>query len=208
MATHEKLMKMRENVYLGEFVDFLKQNGIIHAGAHMPEPVKLKLKIRAGLLMSWFDMLGIVETLNGDAMRGNDISEMCVNFKNKYKNPNERKIIKIGGSDAHTLHTIGRTYTVAPNARTTGEFLEALVNGEVRSEGENGSYEVTKEYILEGVKAYKNMNSGRCTERFRKKEKDGKIQNTCQQYLFQDGLRPKQPAFSNMPTITSKRFWA
>ena len=44
MATHEKLAKMRKNVYVGEFVDYLKQNEIIYAGAHFPEAVGTKDK--------------------------------------------------------------------------------------------------------------------------------------------------------------------
>ncbi|MFH1065647.1 MAG: PHP domain-containing protein [Nanoarchaeota archaeon] len=160
MATHEKLMKKRENVCIGEFVDYLKQNKILHYGAHLPEPVKLKLKITPGLLMSWIDMFDGIETLNGDAMRGNDIAEMCVNFRNRYKKPDEQKITRIGGSDAHTLYTIARAYTIAPKARTKGEFLEALAGGEVMPAGEGGSYEATKGYILEGVKAYKKYERG------------------------------------------------
>ncbi|MBU2637431.1 MAG: hypothetical protein KJ955_00490 [Nanoarchaeota archaeon] len=160
MATHQELIKLRKNVYLGEFVDYLKQNHILFAGAHLAEPVKPRIKITSKFLMSWIDMFDLVETLNGDVMRGNEIVEMCVNFKNRHKKPGERKITGIGGSDAHTLHTIGRAYTVAPNARTKGEFLEALANGEVQPAGKGGSYEVTKGYILEGVEAYKKYEFG------------------------------------------------
>lgn len=160
MAIHEKLTRMRKNVYAGEFVDYLKQNRISYVGAHLPEPMKPKIKITPELLMSWFDMFDRTETLNGDAMRANDIAEMCVDFRNKYKKPGERRIAKIGGSDAHTLHTIARAYTIAPNARTKGEFLEALACGEVKPAGKGGSYEVTKEYILEGIEAYKKYELG------------------------------------------------
>jgi len=171
MATHEKLMRMRENVYVGEFVDYLKQNKIINACAHLAEPVKQKIKITPELLMSWIDLFDVIETLNGDAMRANDISNMCVDFRNRHKKPGERKIARIGGSDAHTLHTIGRAYTIAPNARTKGEFLEALANGEVKPAGECGSYEVTKEYILEGIEAYKRYEIGQMREKI-KEEKE------------------------------------
>ncbi|MDI6737138.1 MAG: PHP-associated domain-containing protein [Nanoarchaeota archaeon] len=165
METHNELVKMRKNVYLGEFVDYLRQKKIIHAGAHLAEAVKPKIRIKSVDLMIWIDMFGIIETLNGDAMRANDIAGMCIDFRNRHKKPGERKIAGIGGSDAHTLHTIGRAYTIAPNARTKGEFLEALAGGEVHPGGEGGSYEVTKADILEGVEAYKRYELGQMREK-------------------------------------------
>lgn len=160
MATHEKLMEKRNNVRLAEFVDYLKQNNIMHAGAHLAEPVKPRMKITPVPLMNWVSMFHTQETLNGDAMRANDIADMCVDFKNRCQKSCERRITKIGGSDAHTLNTITRAHTVAPNARTKGEFLEALANGEVMPAGEGGSYEITKAYILEGIEAYKGYEFG------------------------------------------------
>jgi predicted metal-dependent phosphoesterase TrpH len=43
----------------------------------------------------------------------------------------------VGGSDAHTLRRVGRTWTEAP-ARTAGEFLDALKNGHGRVGGDHG----------------------------------------------------------------------
>lgn len=165
MATHEKLMNMRKNVYLAEFVDYLIQNNILHAGAHFAEPVNPRIKITPEPLMEWVGMFYRQETLNGDAMRANDIADMCVDFRNRCKKSNERRITKIGGSDAHTLNTITRAHTIAPNARTKGEFLEALANGEAMPAGEGGSYEITKAYILEGIEAYKGYEFGQMRKR-------------------------------------------
>lgn len=165
MEMHEKLMIKRNNVCLEEFVDYLKQNNIMHAGAHLAEPVKPRMKITPEPLMKWVGMFHTQETLNGDAMRANDIAEMCVDFRNRCQKSGERRIAKIGGSDAHTLNTITRAHTIAPNARTKGEFLEALANGEVMPAGEGGSYEITKAYILEGIGAYKGYESGQMHKR-------------------------------------------
>lgn len=46
----------------------------------------------------------------------------------------------VGGSDAHTLECLGRTYTEVAGARTTPEFLEGLKNGWGAVHGESGDY--------------------------------------------------------------------
>jgi predicted metal-dependent phosphoesterase TrpH len=46
----------------------------------------------------------------------------------------------VGGSDAHTLASLGRTYTEVPGARTKREFLDGLRRGQASLRGESGSY--------------------------------------------------------------------
>jgi predicted metal-dependent phosphoesterase TrpH len=46
--------------------------------------------------------------------------------------------IAMGGSDAHTLASLGRTYTTVGGARTAAEFLEGLKQGHSIVEGESG----------------------------------------------------------------------
>jgi predicted metal-dependent phosphoesterase TrpH len=46
----------------------------------------------------------------------------------------------VGGSDAHTLASLGRTYTQAAGARTKREFMECLRRGQASLHGESGSY--------------------------------------------------------------------
>ncbi|MBZ5603255.1 MAG: hypothetical protein LAO79_13215 [Acidobacteriia bacterium] len=48
--------------------------------------------------------------------------------------------IAIGGSDAHTMASVGRTYTEVPGARTRAEFLEGLKLGRARVAGASGDY--------------------------------------------------------------------
>lgn len=45
-----------------------------------------------------------------------------------------------GGSDAHTLTSLGRTYTEVPGADNKTEFMEGLRIGRVALHGESGSY--------------------------------------------------------------------
>jgi len=55
----------------------------------------------------------------------------------------------IGGSDAHTLAALGRTYTRVNGARTKREFLDGLRAGRATLHGESGSYWKLTRAVLE-----------------------------------------------------------
>jgi predicted metal-dependent phosphoesterase TrpH len=73
-----------------------------------------------------------IETLNGQMLAGSNRSaaELAERWR---KAP-------IGGSDAHTLASLGLTYTEVPEARDAGEFLAGLRAGRGRVYGECGDY--------------------------------------------------------------------
>jgi predicted metal-dependent phosphoesterase TrpH len=48
--------------------------------------------------------------------------------------------VAVGGSDAHTLACLGRTYTEVPEARDRAEFLSGLKLGRTLVHGESGDY--------------------------------------------------------------------
>ena len=48
--------------------------------------------------------------------------------------------IAMGGSDAHTMASLGRTYTEVPGARNGREFIAGLKQGRTRAMGESGDY--------------------------------------------------------------------
>jgi predicted metal-dependent phosphoesterase TrpH len=48
--------------------------------------------------------------------------------------------VGLGGSDGHTLASIGTTYTVVPGARNRQEFLAGLRDGQGHVRGQSGSY--------------------------------------------------------------------
>lgn len=50
----------------------------------------------------------------------------------------QRPLALIGGSDAHTLRRVGRTWTEVPGARNAQEFLAGLRNGQCRPGGAHG----------------------------------------------------------------------
>lgn len=73
-----------------------------------------------------------VETLNGHMLRAANVSAAA--FAAQW-----RKTV-VGGSDAHTLHSLGRTYTEVSGARGAKDFLHRLKLGHGRVYGESGSY--------------------------------------------------------------------
>lgn len=73
-----------------------------------------------------------VETLNGHMLRSANVSAAA--FAAQW-----RKTV-VGGSDAHTLHCLGRTYTEVSGARSAKDFLHRLKFGHGRVYGDSGSY--------------------------------------------------------------------
>ena len=55
----------------------------------------------------------------------------------------------IGGSDAHTLESLGSTYTQIPSAVSVQEFLRGLRHGRGQVKGESGNYPKLTRAILE-----------------------------------------------------------
>jgi len=73
-----------------------------------------------------------VEAINGQILaRAN---KLAAGFAQRFGKP------VIGGSDAHTLHCAGRTWTDVPEARTAEEFLLGLRRGLCTPYGESGDY--------------------------------------------------------------------
>jgi hypothetical protein len=71
-----------------------------------------------------------VETLNGQMLAA--ANRHAAAFAERHGR------IPMAGSDAHTLFSLGRTYTAVPAARTAPEFLEGLKQGRGRVAGESG----------------------------------------------------------------------
>ena len=73
-----------------------------------------------------------VETLNGQMLASaNRYAAAFATRMNK---------VAVGGSDAHTLACLGRTYTEVPGARNRTEFLAGLRQGRSLVAGESGNY--------------------------------------------------------------------
>jgi predicted metal-dependent phosphoesterase TrpH len=78
-----------------------------------------------------------VETLNGQMLAS--ANRYAATFATRMRK------IAIGGSDAHTLACLGRTYTEVPGARNRDEFLTGLRQGRSLVAGESGNlWKLTK----------------------------------------------------------------
>jgi len=82
-----------------------------------------------------------IETLNGAIPGANNRSAAQIAR-------DWRKVV-VGGSDAHTLASLGLTYTQAPGALSIPEFLRALRHGRVQVHGVSGDYFKLTRAILE-----------------------------------------------------------
>ena len=71
-----------------------------------------------------------VETRNGQMLEA--ANRLAANFAERHGR------IALGGSDAHTLVSLGRTYTSVPGAETPADFLEGLKQGRSAVAGESG----------------------------------------------------------------------
>ena len=82
-----------------------------------------------------------VEVLNGQMLEKSNRSAQCLAAR-------WNKAI-VAGSDAHTLASLGLTYTEVPGASNAHEFLEGLRLGRARSHGASGNYWKLTRAILE-----------------------------------------------------------
>ena len=82
---------------------------------------------------AWFqNYFPAVETRNGHMLE--EANGRAVEFAKQWDK------IGIGGSDAHAMPSVGRTYTEVPGARTKEEFFAGLREGMAQVKGESGSY--------------------------------------------------------------------
>jgi predicted metal-dependent phosphoesterase TrpH len=73
-----------------------------------------------------------VETRNGHMLEFSN--RLSLDFAERFRKA------PVGGSDAHTLTTVARTYTEIRGARNKQEFLEGLRQGRGSVQGESGNY--------------------------------------------------------------------
>jgi hypothetical protein len=73
-----------------------------------------------------------VETMNGQILAC--ANKLAADFAIRFGKP------MIGGSDAHTLGCVGRTYTEVAGARNAEDFLTAMRRGQCVPFGESGDY--------------------------------------------------------------------
>ncbi len=127
---HKELMHVRQ-YGIKEFTNLVKEAKKPHSLAHIAYPVNPKgPRLTAKEMNEWPSLCDVIEGVNGDGMRINELARIVAEHKNKPMS---------GGSDDHAgIHT-GLTYTVVPEANSKDEFLQHFTEGKVHPEGEWGS---------------------------------------------------------------------
>jgi predicted metal-dependent phosphoesterase TrpH len=114
---HHEIQPLRRNVF--EVISRLREAGVFFALNHLLHFYRGQIPLDTYLRL--LDQVPALEVHNGTMLRAhNDL----IAYLARCWNP-ERAFGATGGSDAHTLRRIGRTWTAAPGA-TAEEFLRSL----------------------------------------------------------------------------------
>lgn len=128
-SQHRDIQKLRGDVR--ELVGYLRSQGLLFALNHFFHEFKDTDRLFEYLdeMRSLFD---IFEEQNGAMQRVHNlfISQLLLHMEKQGK-----KLGRTGGSDAHTLRRVARTYTISDTARTKEQFLADIRNGRTRVEG-------------------------------------------------------------------------
>src|SRR5687768_12759091 len=128
-ALHRDLQPLRRNVF--EVTACLRERGVFFALNHL-----FHFYRRQAPLESYLRLLlevPALEVRNGAMSPAhNRLIELCARAASP-------ALGTLGGSDAHTLRRIGRTWTAVPGARSTNEFLDGLRSGASHAGGEHGN---------------------------------------------------------------------
>ena len=82
-----------------------------------------------------------IETLNGQMLA--TCNRSAAELARRWKKA------AIGGSDAHTIASVGKTFTEVPGARNAGDFLDGLRAGRCRAAGVSGDYWTLTQAVVE-----------------------------------------------------------
>jgi predicted metal-dependent phosphoesterase TrpH len=126
-SAHRELQPLRRSAF--EVAAFLQETGIPFAFNH---PLHFyRGQVPLDRYVTLLGAVSAIETQNGAMLPAhNAIADLLARTGGRHAS--------IGGSDAHTLRRVGRTWTEVP-ARTREEFLAAITHRACRPGGEHGS---------------------------------------------------------------------
>jgi predicted metal-dependent phosphoesterase TrpH len=125
---HGEVQRRRDD--LESFLAFLNEQGLLFSVNHAFS--SLTGRRTASDFVLFQERFRLVETRNGQIPEANnrhaqDMADLC-------------RAGAVAGSDAHTSHALGRTFTEVRGARTAEEFLAGLRAGQGIAWGESGTY--------------------------------------------------------------------
>jgi len=134
---HAEIQRRRND--LPRLVAYLEEQGIFFCLNHAFSSLTGR---RHGEDFEWFlEAIPALETLNGHVLTYNN--RQAARFAERSGK------LALGGSDAHTLWSLGSAYTEVPGARNKREFLNGLRRGAARVGGGSGSYwRLTRDVLL------------------------------------------------------------
>jgi len=134
---HARIQSLRDD--LPRLVAYLNEQQLFYSVNHAFSALTGR---RSGEDFAWLDSsFPGVEVRNGHVPeRGNRLAERMAEDSGK---------ARLGGSDAHTLRSLGSVCTHVPGARNKAEFLDGLRRGRGQVEGGSGNFgRLTRDVLL------------------------------------------------------------
>lgn len=135
-AHHREIQRLRSNGE--ELVAYLRQSGLLFALNHFFHDFADGARVRE-FILRMAQLFDVFEIRNGSQLREHNL--FIVKLLEQYGESLgiSRPLGMIGGSDAHTLRRIGRTYT-ASSARSRQEFLDDIRAGRTQVFGPHSDH--------------------------------------------------------------------
>ncbi|HET9360904.1 MAG TPA: PHP domain-containing protein [Vicinamibacterales bacterium] len=130
-SVHREAQRLRDNVF--DTAAYLRREGVFCALNHLFMLFDDQMAVESYVRMALTLAPGL-ETRNGAMLPAHNdfVDELASSLRGAGMSP-----VGIGGSDAHVLRYVGRTYTEAPGANRE-EFLANLVEGRTEVGGDHG----------------------------------------------------------------------
>lgn len=130
---HREVQSLRANVY--EVAAYLRAEHVCFALNHPFFFFRRQMPV-GDYLRALFPLFPAVEVRNGAMIEPHNA--LIASILQATVGSGATDVAALGGSDAHTLRSIGTTYTEAPG-RNVGEFLDSLRAGRARPGGRHGT---------------------------------------------------------------------
>ena len=132
-AHHREMQELRSNGE--ELVAYLRQAKLLFVLNHFFHDFGSRTHV-VGFVERMAELFDVFEVRNGSQQREHNL--LIATLLERYRR-NGRRVGMVGGSDAHTLRRLGRTYTASP-ARSREEFLQDIRAGRTEVFGQHSDH--------------------------------------------------------------------
>ncbi len=145
---HREIQGVRKNLY--DLIGYLRSEDLLFSLNHIFRSSRRDRTRMNGLMGRLVDLFDCFEVLNGSQLRNHN--DFWLDAVKGWRSEGTAKAF-VGGSDAHTLRRIGKTFTAAP-ATDRESFLKAIRDGRSVSGGAHGDFAGTAFDAMEVVLRY------------------------------------------------------